>query len=809
MVAAVSLGCGLLTDRIAGRSIPRPLLLPVGFAGVVVVATLMTIGDTTAELAPAAIAVAALAGYGLTAVDKGLSLRPARAWLAPSLAMLLPLLAIAAPVVLTGSPGFTGYTRIVDLGFQLDVAAHLLEEGRSLEDIEADSSHHEVVTRILGSAYPAGAQATLGATAQLARIDPIWAWQPFMAWMAGMLGLALYGLLARAISSRLARGVAAGVAAQPTILYSYALASGIKELAAATFVALLAALLAGLLAPGRGGAGARGAIAPALALAAGLCAVNVGILPWAVVLVAAAVVARFGARVGARVARGGRTISLRGALIALGAAALVVVPATQVAIRLQPILATGGPQDLGNLAAPVPAWAALGPWLTSDYRYPLDVPGTETTTAILAAVAALLALLGLVRGARRDRGLAAAGVAAVAAVAMVVWKGGEWVQLKAITISAPLLVAVAFAGAAAIAGSRLRSAAALLAGAIVAASILAGNALVYRTTPLAPYERLAELQDLAERFDGQGPMLHPSFDEYAGYLLRDARLVGTAVAPDGPVEGGLLTPGAVEPEFSKDLDQMAPSFIAQFDLILLRRGDPARSEPPSNWRLVHGTRYYDVYRREPSLPAVIAHLPQNGDRGERPPSFCRRLETHAARAGAPARIAYATSVASELAEPAAAAVPPGWLVAGPVRLARGPGRLRYEAQIVAGGDYDLAVRGSFGRRVEILVDGRPAAALRWRANYPSHYEPLGTFRLDAGLHRLELVRGGGSLLPGTGNDIAGEGTITRIGPISLVRSQRPVVRTVSLREGLEVCRSQRRLDWIEVVRPRPGATHPG
>jgi hypothetical protein len=113
------------------------------------------------------------------------------------------------------------------------------------------------------------------------------------------------------------------------------------------------------------------------------------------------------------------------------------------------------------------------------------------------------------------------------------------------------------------------------------------------------------------------------------------------------------------------------------------------------------------------------------------------------------------------------------------------------------------IRGSFGRRVTVSVDGREIGSLRWRENYPLHYEPLGAVRLSAGRHRFEIVRGGGSILPGTGNEIAAEGITTRIGPIALVsRGPRPRVRNVSARDGIRVCRGGRRLDWIEVVRPR-------
>ena len=97
----------------------------------------------------------------------------------------------------------------------------------------------------------------------------------------------------------------------------------------------------------------------------------------------------------------------------------------------------------------------------------------------------------------------------------------------------------------------------------------------------------------------------------------------------------------------------------------------------------------------------------------------------------------------------------------------------------------------------------PLGSLRWRENYPLQYEPLGRLRLAAGRHRFEITRGGGSVLPGTGNEIAAEGIITRIGPLALVRrGARPRVRTVSANAALRGCRGGPPLDWVDVVRAR-------
>jgi len=787
-LAAICLGCGLLVHLLGRHALPRVLILPVGFAAMVVVATVLTVLDATAELAAPALVVAALVGVALALRRDRTLVLPSASWWWPAVAMALPFTALALPVVLTGMPGLSGYVRIVDLAAQIDLASFLVDHGRSLAGTTPDSSYSTFVDRLLRAGYPGGAQAALGATAQIARIDTIWAWQPFIAWMGAMLGLALYVLLHRAIPHRAARALGAGVAAQPTILYSYALVAGIKELAAGLFVALTAALLVAV----------RGAWLPAgLTVAAGLCVVNVGIAPWVLVLIAVLAGPRLlaAARRPSRLRLGGRTW-----LPALLAVVVVTVPTIVAAAKLAPLLRAGGPADLGNLAAPVPFWSAIGPWLTSDHRYPLATNvGAQQSTAFLVGFVAVFATLGLARAiSRRDRGLYAAAAAAVLAVVAVIVTGSSWVELKAFTISSPLIVALAFAGAAALSGAGWRRLEATVAGVAVAAAILAGNVLTYRNMPVTPYERFADLDRLGDRYAGQGPALYPAFEEFAGYLMRNARLTALADVPDEV----LTTPPQATPRFAENLDSFLPAYLNGFKLLVVRRGDPAQSRPPSNWELAESTSYHDVYRRVPSARAVIAHLGLPAGSAARPPAYCRSLREALSQAGPSGQVAYVAPIDGTIFVPPANAIPATWPPQGDTRLARGAGRVVFGGSVGRGGEFDVWIGGSFGRRVAVSVDGREVGSVRWQENYPQAFEPVGRAALEPGVHRFDIVRGGGSLLPGTGNELGLEGIITRIGTIALIRrGARPPVRVVGGRAGMDVCRDGRPLDWMEVVRP--------
>src|SRR5947207_2078927 len=82
----------------------------------------------------------------------------------------------------------------------------------------------------------------VGIVHSLFSYDIAWLFQPYLAFLAAMLALTLYAILERLIFRPALRAGAAFVAAQPAILYGYSLWGGIKELAGAWLLALIAAL---------------------------------------------------------------------------------------------------------------------------------------------------------------------------------------------------------------------------------------------------------------------------------------------------------------------------------------------------------------------------------------------------------------------------------------------------------------------------------------------------------------------------------------------------------------------------------------
>jgi hypothetical protein len=786
LLGVLALGAGLLLWRPGTRAVPGALLVPVGFAAVTVLCTLLTYLPETAPFAGLAAVVLALAGF-IVARRSLHHLRPRRAWLWPAVAGLLPAGAIALPVLLTGQPGFTGYGRIVDLSHQFDLASWLVSEGRSTPAV-IDTSSTEIVNKVLGVGYPAGAQVVSGVVAGLGGLDIAWAYQPFMAVLAAMLGLSLYSLLGSVIERGPLRALAAGVAAQPTILYSYAMAAGIKELAAAAMLVLVAALLA----HHRPSAGSVREVLPAaVALAAAFAVFSLGLLPWLGVLLAVLVLADLIGRHQRARAAG------RWAILGL-TAALLSVPTIAAAFRLAPVAASGGPVDLGNLAAPVPAWAAAGVWLTGDHRYPLEAAGRETLTYVLIGVVLAFAVLGLIVALRRRAlGFAALAAAALVALPYALSRTGPWVELKAISVTAPIVLAVAFAGAAALGGGRLRALGPLAVVAI-AIAVLGGNALVYRSMPLADYDRLSELEAIGERYADQGPTYHPSFEEFAEYFLADAGGIGSVNVPSGRAPA--LTEDALPGlQFARDIDTFEPEYLNTYNLLVLRR-DPTGSRPPSNWTLAERTEHYEVWRRDAS-PKVIEHVALTGTPGERTQQVCTDLRETLREAGPSARVAYAPAADVIQLTATPADVSSNWLVtAAPDFFATGPGVIRLTLEIPVAQEYEVWLRGSFGREVRVLIDGQEVGSVRWASSYPGHYEPIAAIELAAGEYQVEIRRGEGSLLPGTGNEIGG-GLLTAVGPIAFAPPPQDVVRTAPASEMMDLCLSEKRFDWVEIVRP--------
>jgi hypothetical protein len=798
VLLAASVGCGLLVRRLSGGELSTLLVTPVGFALVVVICAFATSYGWLAPAAGPIVAAAAVLGFALEAHGRRLARPHLRAgpWIWPVVAALVAFAAVGGPVFLTGSVGWTGYTRIVDTAFQMDLAQYLAHSGR-VNPANGNSSYKIVAAKLLSIGYPGGSQATLGAMASLTRTNLAWCYQAFLAFTAAMGAIAIFSVLGRVTRNGLMRCVGAAVAIQPNVLYGYALEGGIKELTTASLMMVVLAVLTERL-PGDG---RRLSVAPlAVATSAAFGAFSLGIAPWLGLLLA-------GAFVLSLMRRTGRGRALVGWALFAVIAAIISLPGLVTGAKLASVAgsAVGGVVDLGlgNLAAPVPRWASAGVWLTGDYRYQLTHTSTSHVFDVIIIVLAVLGVLAAV--VRRRWTIALLGVTAPVALYYFIEHSTAWIQFKAFTITAAFAVTLAFTGAAALQASRRRPLRGLgwLAALAVSGGVLYGNALIYHDSLLAPGARYHDLASISTRYARQGPALDPYFDEYAEYFLRDES-GSTIVDPANlnfQVRPGVPAPPGGQ-SFGWDLNQLVPSFLQTFPLIIQPRS-PTASRAPANYDLVQQTRYFDVWRRERPSTTVLQHFPLSSLPHERTPALCRVLTAAARRAGPGAEVAYAKTSVVTVINPAEGIHPDYWKALGPGTLAAyGAGTDQMKLTLPSSGRYSIWLQGSVGRPLTAYLDGRRLASIGYEERYPSQFLLMSARTLAAGTHALRLVRGGGSLHPGSG-DAAIETISRTIGAIVFSRESSLANRVYlapASRMG-QICAAPVGYEWLELLRP--------
>jgi hypothetical protein len=779
-----SLGVGLLVERVSGERLPGALLAPVGMAGVVALTQLTTRWDLTAEATLPLLLIAAVAGWVLG--DRARALRPDR-WAAA--AALGVFAVVGAPVFLSGAATFAGYTVLGDTSIHFIGADSLLRLGRDLSGLPPSSYEFSLSAYYGANGYPSGGPTAVGALTSLVHVDVAWTFQPFLAGLIALMALCLWSLAGELVPNRPLRAAVAFIAAQPALVLAYSLQGSVKEVGTAFAVTLVAALIPTYVARARGGW--RRAIPLAVACAAAIGIVGLAAAVWLGPLMIGALVATW----------------LKHRFVPwLAAVAFLVVSAVlsyQMLLELTEYVEVAGgvvtsQQEFGNLLGPLDRMQRFGVWLVGDYRYKPAATWTETKVLIGVVIGAVaIGAIHVVR--RRAWAVGLYAVVSVLASEYVLRQGSPWADGKALMIVSPAIMLIAALSSAALWDMRRRAGAWALMAA-VSLGVLWSNALAYHDVSNAPRERLAELDEIGERVAGQGPTLYPEFEEYAKHFLRDA-------APEGPTEGwqrryaeSLGRDGhLVRQGFSTDIDRFTDEYLAEWRTVVLRRGF-ASSRPPSYFRRVHEGDYYDVWQRRPGAErSLIRHISAGDFRNPTAEVPCDQLQELAREAEAEGgRLAYLERLPNALADPAAAELPRGWYVDptdGVTVHPAGQGTLEMELTAPADGRYDLWLEGSFGRGIQVSLDGRKVGEVAYRLNGRGTAEHIATLELRAGRHTVTLNRGGGSLRPGNGGS-----AMRLIGPAALTPEDTGAiaVQTMAPADWRDLCGAQ--LDWAEAVR---------
>jgi hypothetical protein len=764
VLVVLSLGLGLLVERLAGADLPWPLLLPVGSAAIVAISSL---GVLTWPRASTPL-IAGLAAFGLVlGVDRRVDV-----WALCSGAVVFA--CFGMPVLVSGTPTFAGYIKLDDTATFLALVDRAIDHGRSLAGL-APSSYEAALAVNLAHGYPLGSVLPLGVGHELVRVDVAWLYQPWLSWNAAMLALCLYQLAAPLIGRRSLRAAVAIVAGQPALLYGFALWGGVKELVAAALLATAVALAAELKAPYR-----VGSLAPlAIACAALLDAVSVAGAVWLLALPPALAL---------RLRRASWA-----AIAGLATAAVLALPAF-VAVsefyRGSNRTTFTDTSELGNLIRPLRFVQVLGIWPSGDFR--LD-PHARIATGVLLllATAAALAGVGLALTQKAHGLVVAVGSALVGAIVFVVF-GAPWFGGKALAIGSPfVLVAAAVGSVGLITNRRLvaRRATALAAagGAAAAVAVLGGvawsNALAYHDVNLAPFAQLTELQRIGTRFAGDGPALMTEYQPYGvRHFLRRLDAEGVSELRRRPIVlRGDRT--AAKGEYV-DLDRLRLRDLLVYRTVVLRKS-PTESRPPAPYRLVSDGRWYRVWQRVAG-PAIAEHRPLGDALEPGGPAPCPLVN----RLAAAGRVAAPASPVNLTWSLDLARLPRGWAgQSGGAVVPSRSGTVSLEIGVPRRARYRVWIGGSIRGRLTVDVNGSRIGSVERQLQSAGQWLDLGARTIPAGTQRVAVRVSVPTLSPGSG------GGGFPLGPLLLQPNgsnrlfERPAPRALC----------GRNLDWIEVL----------
>ncbi len=791
LLAALSLGNGLLVGRLARVHMPALLLLPVGFGTLVVVSQITTRGSFTAPLTPWVLLVLALLGYALARQELAERWRTRRHgwWWGPG-AALAAYVIVASPIILSGRLTFPGYLLDTTGAIQLMGAEWLLHHGNTVGSVAAVPGYGTTLNAYFGNGYPSGGHTVLASVGWLSGQDLLWLYSPFQAVELALAALTLTFLAGRAGLGRLAAAAAGLVAAIPALVFSYALMGSVKELTALPMLLLMGALFTIARELGREG-GLRATLPFAIAAAASLGAIGIAASPWIVLFGGGALL------IAVPVARRAdlRRLIVAAATLAIGTAVLAlptVAPLSKTLGLAEGVSSSNAKavSDPGNLLRPLRFVQTFGIWLGESHR--VD-PKYVNQTYVLIGIVVLCFAAGLVWLVRRRAWSVLAFVAISVIVRMaLVRHGTEWTDAKLLVLLSPVIVLVALIGA--LAGIGSRTAEKVLLFVVVAGGVLTSDALAYHGTNMAPSARFSELRSIGQRFAGQGPSLTPDFDEYTLYLLRNMRPTGPGLAYAGP-----LTLAGGEPlsyGHSYDLDAISATSVQRFQLLVLRRS-PERSRPPSNFMPVWSGPYYTVWRR--SGPAPMTHLGLGGSNFQAaavaPCATVKELARQAERAGTkltftPRPLNVAADLGSAARSPSIVQFPD--LEGGAALGYNGPGRIQTDLQVATAGEYELWLGGSLdSRSLHVVLDGRLVGAPATQSGDDGNMIHVARLTLAAGPHQIQLVRHGGGLQPGNN-----AGTVIDAIVLEPVAAEQETVQTIAPSAWRSLC--GRPLDWLEV-----------
>ncbi len=774
VVVALSLGLGLLAERLTRTQLPATVILAVGMSALVVVTSLLTAFHLTAVVAGPVLVVLAAIGWLLSRPT--FLTRARRRW--SSLSAVAVFACYAAPVALSGAVSWAGFIKLDDTATWLALADRLSSEGHTTDGL-AQSTYGVLIDWLFGIGYPVGAFADLGVLARLVGQDPAWIVQPLMATLAAGLGWALYAATAGLIRSLAWRAVVSFLAATSTLLVGYALWGGLKEVTLALLLVTCCLLLA------QGRSDPRPVPAQAALFAIPMAGVFVVFgIAGVVYLVPLGL---------AELALIWRFYGLRRLV---GAAIVFVV--VFALLGLSNILLLGrqlteftnsslrGAEDIGNLFGPLRFAQIFGVWPTGDFRVE---PSAMGVTWLLVVLVAAGMVGGVVIAVRRRRPTVP--VFVVMSVVVALWSvpGNAWLEGKVLAVASPAMLLAAGVAFAYLAENGRRFEGVTLVG-LIGVGVIVSNTMAYREVWNAPADRMAELADI-----GASTALKPALMlEYnppaARHFLRnlDVEAAGELRYNVIPMNSGVgLDKGAFA-----DIDDFPLSSINAYPTLVLRT-ELTGSRPPSTYVVARPGLFYDVWAPDPAAPAIIQHWPLGDHTDAAAIAPCSVVREAIAKAGPAGRVAVARRTALVTVPFDAGTLPAGWASGsqpGSVSVAA-TGSITVPFTVAAEGQYLATLGGSLWGGVKVTVDGRDWHSDQGRLNWTPYSNPTPSIDLTTGPHSMTVEYSGG-WRPGMGY------SPSEIGPVQLSLAGADVpVTYVPAAQALSLC--GQRLDWVEAI----------
>jgi hypothetical protein len=732
-LAVLCTGAGLLVEHLSGGPLGPGMLVISGVAALVAISQLCAYVHPLAPASPYVLAGAAAAGFALR-WRAGARRLAGAVW--PLTAGVGTYVLALAPVLASGRPTFSAYLALADSAVHMVGADYLISHGMSFGHLDLGNSYGQVVSAYYGSGYPSGADTLYGASSRLLGLSPLWTFQPFNAFMLACASAPAWALARLAGLGRRWSAAAAMCACAGALVYAYELIGSVKEISSLGLILGLGALACSngrVLDRGR-----RAAIPFALLLAAGLSVLGAAFGVWAIVAVAVVVV-RERAGLTAWRPRAASVVVAAGVVVACAWPTFVHLAAS---VRIaNAIASTSNP---GNLHSPPRASQLAGVWLNGSYK--LAPAGVALTlTSILIALTLALAFAGI--GAlvlRRAWALCAWTALMLAAWLAVSAFATTWADAKTLMLTSPVVVLMAWAGAAH-ARARLGRALGLALGAVLLAGVLVSDALQYHSSNLAPNGRFEELASIDSRFGGRGPTLFTDFDEYALYALRDLDVGG----PDFAFPPRAVAAAAGGRGLPVDIGRIAPAAWRPYRLVVTRR-DPSLERPPYAYEPVWQGRYYQVYARRPGVAPALAHLELAANARAR----CMRVGAFARAFHVP-RVMLAGAIAPSIigVSLGSARHPRGWGREREGLVMGSAGALEARVVLPRAGTWEVWLEGGFMPQIEVSVDGRAVARIGGQLGGNSLVpDASGPYRvtLPGGSHTVIVRRLANVLAPGDG-----------------------------------------------------------